>query len=159
MNERKNSVIEEIQKLPVSNTDEFLKKVVDKLRDFRKHYSWVGIYMVEDGFLVLRVFSGEQETSHTRIGIGEGVCSLAAQTGETIIVPDISKEPRYIECFPSTKSEIVAPMVLEAEVVGEIDVDSDLLDAFSCEDKLLLGETAKIIADKLVAEKSIRTTP
>jgi GAF domain-containing protein len=152
MSERKISIIEEIQKLPVSNTDEFLKKVVDKLRDFRKHYSWVGIYMVENGFLVLRVFSGEQETSHTRIRIGEGVCGLAAQTGETIIVPDVSKEPRYIECFPSTRSEIVAPIVLGEEVIGEIDVDSDLLDAFSCEDRLLLEETAKIIADKLTAE-------
>jgi GAF domain-containing protein len=152
MSERKISIIEEIQKLPVSNTDEFLKKVVDKLRDFRKHYSWAGIYMVENGFLVLRVFSGEQETSHTRIRIGEGVCGLAAQTGETIIVPDVSKEPRYIECFPSTRSEIVAPIVLGEEVIGEIDVDSDLLDAFSCEDRLLLEETAKIIADKLTAE-------
>jgi hypothetical protein len=37
MNERKNSIIEEIRKLPASNTDEFLKKVVDKLRDFRKN--------------------------------------------------------------------------------------------------------------------------
>ncbi len=143
-------IIKEIQRLPADNINEFLRKVVDKLRDFRKHYSWVGIYMVEDGFLVLRVFSGEQETKHVKIKMGEGICGLAAQIGETVIVPDVSKEPRYIACFPSTKSEIVVPIVFGERVIGEIDVDSDLLNAFSDEDKLLFEEVAKIVAEKLI---------
>lgn len=62
--------------------------------------------MVENGFLVLRAFSGEQETDHVRIRIGEGICGLAAQIGETVMISDVSKEPKYIACFPSTKSEL-----------------------------------------------------
>ncbi|MEM2057891.1 MAG: GAF domain-containing protein [Thermoproteota archaeon] len=153
------SIIQDIRGLPAENTDEFLKRIVDKLRSFRKHYTWVGIYMVENGFLVLRAFSGDEETSHVKIGVGEGVCGLAAQKGETIIVPDVSKEPRYIECFPSTKSEIVVPILLGKKVAGEIDVDSNLLNAFDDEDRLLLEEVARIIAETLEAKKSSKASP
>ncbi|MEM2088176.1 MAG: GAF domain-containing protein [Thermoproteota archaeon] len=146
------SVTQRIRGLFIERDDEFLKKVVDILRESRKHYSWVGIYMVEDGFLVLRAFSGEQETEHVRIKMGEGICGLAARIGETVIVPDVSKEPRYIACFLSTKSEIVVPIVFGERVMGEIDVDSDLLNAFSDEDKLLLEEVARIVAEKLVGK-------
>lgn len=146
------SVTQRIRGLFIERNDEFLKKVVDILRESRKHYSWVGIYMVEDGFLVLRAFSGGQETEHVRIKMGEGICGLAARIGETVIVPDVSKEPRYIACFLSTKSEIVVPIVFGERVMGEIDVDSDLLNAFSDEDKLLLEEVARIVAEKLVGK-------
>lgn len=146
------SVTQRIRGLFIERDDEFLKKVVDILRESRKHYSWVGIYMVEDGFLVLRAFSGGQETEHVRIKMGEGICGLAARIGETVIVPDVSKEPRYIACFLSTKSEIVVPIVFGERVMGEIDVDSDLLNAFSDEDKLLLEEVARIVAEKLVGK-------
>ncbi|MCX8182918.1 MAG: GAF domain-containing protein [Crenarchaeota archaeon] len=148
------SIIEDIRGLPSENTGEFLKRIVDKLRNFRRHYTWVGIYMVENGFLVLRAFSGDEETSHVKIRVGEGVCGLAAQKGETIIVPDVSKESRYIECFPSTKSEIVVPILIGEKVAGEIDIDSDLLDAFDDEDRLLLEEVARIIAETLAAKKA-----
>ena len=147
------SIIEHIRGLPLENTDEFLKRILDKLRSFRKHYTWVGIYMVENGFLVLRAFSGDEETSHVKIRIGEGVCGLAAQKGETIIVPDVSKEERYIECFPSTRSEIVVPILLGKKVAGEIDVDSHLLNAFNDEDRVLLEEVARIISETLAAKK------
>lgn len=153
------SIVEHIRGLPSDDTDEFLKRIVDKLRSFRKHYAWVGIYMVENGFLVLRAFSGVEETSHVKIRVGEGVCGLAAQKGETIIVPDVSKEERYIECFPSTRSEIVVPILLGKKVAGEIDVDSDLLNAFDDEDRLLLEEVARIIAETLAAKKSSRASP
>ncbi|MEM2930638.1 MAG: GAF domain-containing protein [Thermoproteota archaeon] len=145
-------VIEDIRGFPSENTVEFLKRIVDKLRNLRKHYTWVGIYMVENGFLVLRAFSGNEETSHVKIRVGEGVCGLAAQKGETIIVPDVSKEARYIECFPSTRSEIVVPILLGKKVAGEIDVDSNILDAFDDEDRLLLEEVARIIAETLAAK-------
>jgi putative methionine-R-sulfoxide reductase with GAF domain len=50
--------------------------------------------MVKDDSLVLRASSGKQETEHTRIKIGKGICGLAAQTGNTIMVPDVSRDLR-----------------------------------------------------------------
>lgn len=110
------------------------------------HYSWVGIYMVDGDELELAAWAGPEETEHARIRIGEGICGLAAETGETEIVPDVTQNERFIACFPSTRSEIVVPLLKDGEVVGEIDVDSDLLDAFDDRDVRLLEWTAAKLA-------------
>ena len=101
-------------------------------------YSWVGIYRVEGLDLVLDAWAGPTATEHTRIPIGKGICGFAAKAGRTEIVSDVSKDPRYLQCFLSTKSEIVVPISREGSVVGEIDIDSDQLDAFTSVDKEFL---------------------
>jgi len=101
-------------------------------------YSWVGIYVVEGNDLVLNAWAGPAATEHTRIPIGKGVCGFAAKAGRTEIVSDVSKDPRYLQCFLSTKAEIVVPISYKGTVVGEIDIDSDHLDAFSSVDREFL---------------------
>jgi GAF domain-containing protein len=109
------------------------------------HYNWVGIYIVEGNDLVLRTYSGPKETEHTRIKIGDGICGLAAKEQFTVVVPDVSKESKYISCFPETKSEIVVPIFKGREVIGEIDIDSDFLNPFVNEDRHFLEEIANLI--------------
>jgi L-methionine (R)-S-oxide reductase len=106
-------------------------------------YSWVGIYAVEGKDLVLDSWVGPAATEHTRIPIGKGVCGYAAKSGRTEIVSDVTKDPRYLQCFLSTKSEIVVPIMSGATVLGEIDIDSDQLDAFSSVDREFLEAVAK----------------
>jgi L-methionine (R)-S-oxide reductase len=106
-------------------------------------YTWVGIYSVEGKDLVLDAWSGPAATQHTRIPIGKGVCGFAAKAGKTEIVSDVSKDPRYLQCFLSTKSEIVVPIFNQSSVVGEIDIDGDQLDAFSSLDREFLEAVAK----------------
>ncbi|MDG6989056.1 MAG: GAF domain-containing protein [Nitrososphaerota archaeon] len=106
-------------------------------------YSWVGIYAVEGSDLVLDAWSGPAATEHTRIPIGKGVCGFAAKAGRTEIVSDVTKDPRYLQCFLSTKAEIVVPISNQDRVVGEIDIDSDQLDAFSSVDKEFLEAVAR----------------
>ena len=107
------------------------------------NYSWVGIYAVDGKDLVLDAWSGPSATEHVRIPIGKGVCGFAAKSGKTEIVSDVAKDPRYLQCFLSTKSEIVVPILAGGKVVGEIDVDSDQLDAFSSIDREFLEAVAK----------------
>ncbi len=116
------------------------------LYDGFDHYSWVGIYVVEGDELVLSAWSGPEETEHTRIAVGEGICGLAAKTGRTEVVPDVSERPEFIACFPSTRSEIVVPIHGADGVVGEIDIDSDWLDAFDDRDRVFLEEVAEVLA-------------
>lgn len=109
-------------------------------------YSWVGIYLVQGNELTLDAWSGPAPTVHTRIPIGKGVCGFAAKAGRTEIVSDVGKDPRYLECFVSTRAEIVVPIFNEGKVVGEIDIDSDQLDAFSSLDREFLEAVAKKVA-------------
>ncbi|MFN2432932.1 MAG: GAF domain-containing protein [Gemmatimonadota bacterium] len=111
-----------------------------------EHYAWVGIYLVDGDELELAAWAGPEETEHTRIRIGEGVCGSAAASGETEVVPDVSRDERFIACFASTRSEIVVPILKRTDVVGEIDVDSDDLDAFDDRDVRLLEWLAARLA-------------
>ena len=110
-------------------------------------YSWVGLYALEGNDLVLDSWSGPAATEHTRIPIGKGVCGFAAKASRTEIVSDVSRDPRYLQCFLSTRSEIVVPVIREGAVIGEIDIDGDQLDAFSSLDREFLEAVAKKIGE------------
>jgi GAF domain-containing protein len=124
---------------------EACKMAVDFLHDSMDAYDWTGIYMVNGDFLDVLYYRGEP-TPHSRIKIGEGVCSLAVEREKTVIVPDVSKEPVYLACSGKTKSEIVVPLILKGRVIGEIDIDSHALDSFSENDRLLLEKTAYLLS-------------
>jgi GAF domain-containing protein len=126
--------------------DAVLRAVVELLHDRLEHFSWVGIYLVEGDDLVLGPWRGPEATEHVRIPVGEGICGAAAASGRTEVVDDVNADPRYLACFPSTRSEIVVPIVYEGRVVGEIDVDSDEPSAFDEEDRSSLERIATLIS-------------
>ncbi len=112
------------------------------------HYNWVGIYLRQGDELVLSAWTGPEATEHVRIPVGQGICGLAAHTGETVIVDDVNADPRYLACFPHTRAEIVVPIHRDGEVIGEIDVDSDQQAAFSVADQALLEGAAALLGRK-----------
>ena len=130
----------------IRSADDPLGKAVEVLEEGFDHYSWVGIYLVEGDDLVLGPWQGPEATEHTRIPVGQGVCGAAAASGVTEIVDDVNADPRYLACFPSTRSEIVVPIALDGRVVGEIDIDSDRPAAFGDDDREFLERVAALIA-------------
>jgi len=128
------------------DAEEVLQAVVDVLHDRIDHYSWIGIYLVEGDDLVLGPWNGPEATEHVRIPVGQGVCGAAAASGQTEVVDDVNADPRYLACFPSTRSEIVVPIAYEDIVVGEIDIDSDRPAAFGEDDRVFLERVALLIS-------------
>ena len=111
-------------------------------------YHWVGIYLLYGNELVLGPFVG-RPSPHTRIPLGRGICGAAASEKTTIIVDDVNADPRYLACSLDTKSEIVVPVLLDGEVLGELDVDSDRKAAFGTADQALLEGVAMLLAPRL----------
>ena len=138
----------EIKKI-ISNSDNVLEDVVDFLCKNFEYYSWVGIYIVEGKDLVLGPWKGPNATEHTRIPIGKGVCGSAAKTGKTEVVSDVHSDNRYLSCFVSTKSEIVVPIKNGGKIVGEIDIDSDKIDAFTKDDRIFLEQISELIKNHI----------
>jgi GAF domain-containing protein len=129
----------------IGASDDPLATAVEVLQEF-EHYSWVGIYLVEGNDLVLGPWQGPEATEHVRIPVGQGVCGAAAASGVTEIVDDVNADPRYLACFPSTRSEIVVPIARDGRVVGEIDIDSDRPAAFGEDDRSFLERVALLLA-------------
>jgi len=126
-----------------------LQDVVDFLYEHFDAYNWVGIYRVEGEYLILGCWKGKQATEHTKIPIGRGVCGSAAQSGKTEVVDDVSKDHRYLACFVSTRSEIVVPIKKNGVVVGEIDIDSDVSNAFNESDVVFLEKVADMLSEHI----------
>ena len=107
---------------------------------------WVGFYLVKNNELVLGPFQGP--VACTRIHKGRGVCGAAWQQEKTIIVPDVEKFPGHIACSSLSKSEIVVPIFSQQQVVGVLDVDSEVLNFFDATDERYLKEIVDLLKIK-----------
>jgi L-methionine (R)-S-oxide reductase len=131
-------------------SDQIIRRAVEYLKDADSKYTWVGIYRREGEMLVLdpNHYRGA-DPEHKRIRIPEGICGQAAGKRQTIIVPDVRADDRYLACSPFTRSEIVVPIISAGGVFGVLDVDSNDLDAFKEEDRRMLEDAAARIAERL----------
>jgi L-methionine (R)-S-oxide reductase len=126
------------------------RALVGELKGRFERFSWVGIYRLHDGALVLddAEFLG-LAPEHRHIPLNEGVCGAAARERETQVVPDVCNDERYLSCSPTVKSEIVVPILADGEVIGVLDIDSDEPDAFSDDDRrfleALVGKASRLI--------------
>ena len=62
------------------------------------------------------------------------------------VVPDVTRDPKYVKVFSETRSELVMPIKIGVHVIGVIDVERDRLNAFSCKDRVLLQKVATALA-------------
>ena len=131
---------------------ELMRSMAKLLHERMLKYNWVGFYMLEPGaqppMLVLGAFEGAM-TPHTRIPLNQGICGAAASSGQTVVVDDVRKDPRYLACSLETKSEIVVPVFVRGQVVGELDIDSHFPAAFTAEHQNLVQHCAMLVGKKL----------
>jgi GAF domain-containing protein len=134
------------------SAQQLMQAMVKLLHERMLKYNWVGFYMLELGanppMLALGAFEGAM-TPHTRIPLNQGICGAAASTGQTVVVDDVSKDPRYLACSLETKSEIVVPVFVYGKVVGELDIDSHFAAAFTAEHQELVQHCAMLVGKKL----------
>jgi L-methionine (R)-S-oxide reductase len=135
---------------------ELMQSMVKLLHERMLKYNWVGFYMLEPGaqppMLVLGAFEGAM-TPHTRIPLNQGICGAAASSGQTVVIDDVSKDPRYLACSLETKSEIVVPVFVHGKVVGELDIDSHFQAAFTPDHQDLVQHCAMLVGKKLEASR------
>jgi len=136
---------------------ELMRSMAKLLNNRMLKYNWVGFYMLEPGaqppMLALGAFEGAM-TPHTRIPLNQGICGAAASSGETVVVDDVNKDPRYLACSLETKSEIVVPVFVHGKVVGELDIDSHFPAAFTPEHQEFVQHCANLVGKKLEAASS-----
>ena len=115
-----------------------------------RHYFWIGIYLLIGDNVVRQVFRGPAPVGQG-YSLGSGSVGVAAQTGISQVIPDVSRETGHRhaghdEAFAATKSEIAVPIKIAGRVLGVIDVQSDKLNAFSYGDRVFLKNVAQRLA-------------
>lgn len=119
--------------------DEKLLEMCKLLNNNIEHYNWVGFYFAnhEAQTLHLGPYVGA-ETDHTIIPFGKGICGQVAVSNQNFVVPDVAAQDNYIACSFTVKSEIVVPLFVNGKNIGQIDIDSHILDPFTNEDEQFL---------------------
>ena len=122
--------------------------ICDFLKNEVSYYDWVGFYFKngEKEELKLAEFAGEP-TEHTIIPFGKGICGQVAVTNQNFVVQDVSEQTNYISCGWKVKSEIVIPIFVDGENIGQIDIDSHSVSPFTKDDEVLLEYVCKKVAN------------
>jgi L-methionine (R)-S-oxide reductase len=127
-----------------SKKEEKLQAICDFLENEISYYDWVGFYFKngDKKELKLAQYTGE-ETEHTIIPFGRGICGQVAVSNKNFIVQDVSEQDNYISCGWKVKSEIVIPIFVNGENIGQIDIDSHTANVFTENDEELLAYICK----------------
>lgn len=147
----KNIILEKVQLLLLNqtkkNVSQNLYDICELLRHEVSHYDWVGFYFAKLSTQTLHLgpFAGKP-TDHKVIPFGKGICGQVAESNQTFLVEDVQAQDNYIACSIDVKSEIVVPLFIEDHNVGQIDIDSNKVNAFTQKDEELLSEINKMIS-------------
>ena len=124
-----------------------LQAICDLLEREILHYDWVGFYFKngDKNELKLAQYTGE-ETEHTIIPFGKGICGQVAVSNKNFVVQDVSEQENYISCGWKVKTEIVIPIFVNDQNVGQIDIDSHTANIFTADDEEFLEFICKKVA-------------
>ena len=141
-------VYQKIAELVKTNPDDLLFRICELLKQEVYHYDWVGFYILDpkNNELLLGPFVGKP-TPHTHIAVGKGICGQVAESGQTMVVQDVTQVENYISCGLDVQSEIVVPVLKNGRFVAELDIDSHSPAPFTKEDNDLLNKVCNLLTD------------
>lgn len=130
---------------------EVLEEVVEQLYGGRGYF-WIGIYLAAGDKVIRQCFRGPVPPCHS-FALGVGNVGTAGKNGIVKVIPDVSADPTYSMCFIETRSEIVLSIKIGSRIIGVIDVESDRLNAFGSQERILLEQTAELLARYLTTDR------
>jgi putative methionine-R-sulfoxide reductase with GAF domain len=138
-----------------TNVEALMGYMSKRLHEKMTRYNWVGFYLVDPAdasYLVVGPFSGSFTPNH-RFPVSTGLCGAAATSGKTVVVQDVSKDPRYLAGSNLVKSEIVVPIFAQKKLAAELDIESYFADSFVKTEQEFVEACAKVVGDYLEARK------
>lgn len=133
------------------SSDALMKLIVQNLHEKMTRYNWVGFYLVDpsdSGILLVGPYAGSF-TPNARIPLDRGLCGAAARDGQSVVVDDVSKDPRYLAGSPLVKSEIVVPIFVKNKLAAELDIESYFTKAFTPAEQQFVEACAKLVGKQL----------
>jgi len=128
-----------------------MERISQRLHENMTRYNWVGFYLVDPadpGILLVGPFVGSF-TPNSRIPLNTGLCGAAATSGQTVVVHDVSKDPRYLAGSPLVKCEIVVPIFVKNKLAAELDIESYFAGVFIPSEQSFVEACATVVGKYL----------
>jgi len=119
--------------LTAPSATSLMERISQRLHEKIPSYNWVGFYLIDPTdpeILVVGPFTGSF-TPNARIPLDTGLCGAAARSGQTVVVQDVSSDPRYLPGSSTVKSEIVVPILVNGRLAAELDIESYFASTFT----------------------------
>ncbi len=132
----------------VLDPDELLSAIARKLRRI-VDYRILDIFLPQpDGTLTPAFVEGyaKELAMQLRLRPGEGIVGTAAALRETVFVPDVSRDPRYVSIFPGVVTELAIPLVHQDRLVGILNIEGPDPEAFTADARTALQVLASHLA-------------
>ena len=150
------SLVSEVSNSVTSTLDlsQFMRGAATLINE-KFHYPYISLFTVHPNrrLIVFQAGSGlrsQKMDGHTiSLDADKGIIPWTARNGRTALVNDISKDERYIEGLQppiDTKSELCVPLIFNDNVVGLLDIQSDQLNTFTVDDKVMFEAVADTMA-------------
>jgi putative methionine-R-sulfoxide reductase with GAF domain len=117
---------------------------------------WVGIYRVTDRLIVNLAWSGPAAPAHPTFPVGQGLTGAAVTARATVCSNDVTNDPRYLANQSTTGSELIVPVLLEGDVVGTLDVEEPIAQAFTRGDELQFEAIAAALSPLYRRDEPVR---
>ena len=165
--EKQRSTLETLHKISqeysnILRLDDLLEKVASIVRTLIR-YDVLALYLKDPQLPLLRHYFGVKFQEQVRwrdIPVGDGIVGTAAASGQPLLVPETSQDPRYIESLEDIRSEVAVPLMLKGEVTGVLDLESVTPAGFSKDDldtlMLLAPQVAATIENARLYEEKAR---
>jgi len=110
----------------ILNLDELLGRIAELVRRLIDYQMFSILLLDPSGEKLQHRFSLRfNENIHLKheIPLGRGLVGIAAQNKQAVLVPDVTKDPRYIVANPETRSELAVPLMYKGKMVGVLDLE------------------------------------
>jgi L-methionine (R)-S-oxide reductase len=136
------------------NAAALMTHISQRLHDQLARYNWVGFYLVDPadpGMLVVGPYVGSF-SPNARIPLNKGLCGAAATTRQTVVVNDVSNDPRYLSGSEIVKANMVVPIFARNELVAELDIESYFANTFPRTEQTF-AESIALLVGKFMEKK------
>ena len=136
----------------ILNVDRLLKRIGELLNRLIDYQMFSVLLLDSAGKKLSHRFSlrfRQNVQIKSELAVGQGLVGYAAQHKEAVLVPDVSKDPRYIQLNPETRSELVVPLIYQDRVIGVLDLEHTKRGYFTDDHKRTLTTLAAQIAISL----------
>lgn len=146
-------LLQEFQDLAKTSSvaQSLMDRMARRLHEKMTRYNWVGFYLVDPSdshILLVGPFVGSF-TPNARIPLDTGLCGAAATTGQTIVVQDVTKDPRYLAGSSMVNSEIVVPIFVKGKLAAELDIESYFANTFDRAEQSFVEACSAIVGKYL----------
>ena len=133
----------------ILNLDELLARIAELLRRLIDYQMFSILLLDSSGEILQHRFSLRfNENIHLKhdVPLGRGLVGAAVETKTAVLVPDVTKDTRYIQLNPETKSEMAVPLIYKDKVIGVLDLEHTRRGFFTEEHKRTITTLAAQMA-------------